>query len=262
MKNSQTLRQLVANAQASPKVKGIFFTGSTAKTIGKHSDIDLVIILNRNSSHIRSLYTLVERHFADIFFFDLPFLQKLLPKKSFSGNALEGIFVTWLRQGKIMYDPTNILQHLQSRLEARKPLVVAEQEKWDVWVKVNYMRMENERYYRARNRTYTAALELQLLYSVTELITAFFTFRGIPWRGEKNALAYLTGRDPKTLAAFTSFVHSTSLSDKMSAYRKLFNRTHTKKFAPWGKQFTIPLTNENHYSRKLEPFWRTISRKS
>ncbi|MDP2789727.1 MAG: hypothetical protein Q8O51_01225 [bacterium] len=261
MQKSRTLAQLVAGLQRSPRVRGIFYTGSTATHISKTSDIDLVIILDRNTKQLRSIYTMVQGHFADIFFFDLPFLKTLQKKKIFSANTLDGIFVTWLRQGKIMYDPTHKLQRLQATLKKRQTFIVSEQEKLEWWVKINYNRIANERYARSSKDVYKRALELRLLYSVTELTTAYFAFRGIPWRGEKAAFAYLAKHDSRWVATFSTFVKSAKVQKKMQAYRKLFAYTCTKQFGTWGKQFFIPMNAQGQYDKSLVPYWKALQRK-
>lgn len=259
MNKSQTLTQLIDNLKYSPKVLGVFFTGSTITGIRPSSDIDLVIILKNNSKNLRSIYTMIEGHFADIFFFDQQFLQTVNKKKNYSANTLEGIFVTWILQGKIVFDPKQQLQQLQNKQRKRLRLfIIPEQEKREWWVKINYNFIANERYFNSPKPEYKSALELRLLYSVTELITAYFAFRDLPWRGEKAALKYLTVNDSKYYKVFKAFTHGKTASVKMKAYLKLFSYTCTKTFKPWGKNFVIPLTQKNQYNKNLVRFWNLL----
>ena len=88
-----SLAKLMEELKSSPRVRGIFVTGTTASGLSPSSDIDLVVILDENKEKIRSVYTTVEGHFSDIFFFDVDFLKQLQGK----GNVLANDFEHHLR---------------------------------------------------------------------------------------------------------------------------------------------------------------------
>ena len=138
MKNL-TLKNLIEKLKSSPKVKGVFSTGTTATGLTPSSDIDLIIILDKNSEDIKSIYTTVENRFADIFFFDVDFLNQLKEKGEVLGNNFSGIFFSWLAKGKIEYDPESILADFKSKIGENLPTQkITDSEKRDVWIKTNY----------------------------------------------------------------------------------------------------------------------------
>jgi len=256
-----SLSNLMEKLKSSPRVKGIFSTGTTATKMNPSSDIDFVVVIDKNLEDIKSVYTMIENRFSDIFFFDIDFLKQLKDKSEVSGNNFDGIFLEWLKKGKIEYDPENLLQLLKSKIEKTSPMQkVANSEKRDFWIKTNYNFIANSRYYNSKDEFYHKALELRLLYSVIELITAYFSFRGIPWRGEKAAVKYLEQNDPDFLATFQKYSESNTLAEKMKYYEQLFDKIFFDEYQKWEKDFIIPISNKNEYDPKLSYFWNDLTK--
>ncbi|HQA63885.1 MAG TPA: hypothetical protein PK085_02135 [bacterium] len=183
-----SLEKLLDKLKISSRVKGIFSTGTTATSLTSASDIDLIVVIDKNSEEIKSIFTTIENRFADIYFFDIDFINQLKDKSEVSANNFDGMFLEWLKKGKIEYDPEKLLESLKAKIEEISPTQkVVESEKRDFWIKTNYNFIANLRYYNSKDEIYHKALELRLLYSVIELITAYFlfaVFRGV----EKNQL--------------------------------------------------------------------------
>lgn len=251
------LTDIIEKLKKFPRVMGVFTTGTTASNLSPSSDIDLIIILDKNNEQIKSIYTTIENHFADIFFFDIDFLNKVKNLKEISGNNFEGIFISWLKNGKIEYDPENVLSLFKNEIESNDLAIkVADAEKNNFWVNINYNFIANNRYYNAENDIYHKALELRLLYSVSELISAYFSFRNIPWRGEKAAIKYFEQNDGSFLKIFQEYSKSGSLKEKMRYYNELFEKVFYGGYEKWDDDFIIPiLNNQNQYAPALVDFW-------
>ncbi len=255
-----SLEKLIDKLKMSPRVKGIFSTGTTATTLTPSSDIDLVVIIDKNSEEIKSIFTTIENRFSDIYFFDIDFLNQLKNKSEVSGNNFDGMFLEWLKKGKIEYDTENLLASLKSKTEETSPAQkVADSEKRDFWIKTNYNFIANSRYYNSEDEIYHKALELRLLYSVIELITAYFSFRGIPWRGEKAAIKYLEQNDQNFLAVFQKYSESNTLAEKMKYYEQLFDKIFFNEYQKWEKDFIIAVSQKNGYDQKLLDFWISLA---
>lgn len=254
-----SLISLMEKMKSSPRVKGIFTTGTTATKMSSSSDIDIVVVLDKNSKDIKSVYTIIENYFSDIFFFDIGFLNRLKNKQEVSGNNFDGMFLEWLAKGKIEYDPENFLFTLKNKMNTNPPLQkVADLEKNDFWIKTNYNFIANLRYYNSKDELYHKALEFRLLHSMIELITAYFSFRGIPWRGEKAAVKYLEQNDKQFLSIFQEYTKSDILAGKMKYYAELFNRAFFGEYQKWENDFIIPISNQNQYDYELLDFWKEI----
>ncbi len=256
MKNA-TLQNLIEKLKSSPRVKGVFSTGTTATGLTPSSDIDLIIILDKNDEDIKSIYTTIENRFADIFFFDIDFLSKLRDKGEVKGNNFGGMFFSWLAKGKIEYDPENILLDFKNKIDGNLPIQkITDSEKREFWIKTNYNFICNKRYYNSTNELYHKALEFRLLYSIIELVTAYFSFRGIPWRGEKDAVKYFEDNDQDFFFIFQEYSKSNSLEQKMKYYEALFNKIFFGEHQKWEDGFVIPISNNRNVDdKKLDDFW-------
>lgn len=253
------LVDIIKKLKSSPRVRGIFTTGTTAYGFLSSSDIDLVIILDKNSEEIRSIFAIIENRFADIFFFDISFLNKIKNLKEIPSSSLEGIFINWLKNGKIEYDPENILSPFKNKIESNNLIIkVTDRERDGFWIKINYNFIANNRHYNAENDIYHKALELRLLYSVSELISAYFSFRNIPWRGEKAAIKYFEKNDEEFLKIFQKYSKSGSLKEKMEYYEELFKKVFYGEYKEWDDNFIIPISNQNQFNPKLLGFWNKL----
>lgn len=254
-----SLMNLIKQLKLSPRVKGIFTTGTTATKLTLSSDIDLVIILDKNDEAIKSVYTKIENHFSDIFFFDINFINQLKDQQEVSGNNFDGMFLEWLVKGKIEYDPENLLLALKNRIDKNPPLQnVTNSEKRDFWIKTNYNFIANLRYYNSSDELYRKALEMRLLYSIIELITAYFSFRGIPWRGEKEAVKYFEEHDLEFFSVFQKYTQSNNLDAKMKYYQDLFNKIFFGNYQKWEDDFVVAISKQNQNNIKLVFFWNQL----
>lgn len=247
---------VIEKLKASPRVKGIFLTGSIS-ALKPESDLDVVIILDKNTEQIKSLYTTIEGRFADIFFFGQEFLEQLDIEKEISGNSLAAIFLNWLDKAKIVYDPKRILENLRSKKLSSK-IFVPDYEKRQAWVNVNYNFIAAKRYFTAVAPLYRSALELRLMYSVMELVTAYFTFRDIPWRGEKTAVGYFQHADPDYFSIFNDYLASTTSEERMRSYEALFKKTLFRDYQQWPQEFSIAVSlqpKKDILIKSLEYFW-------
>ena len=169
------------------------------------------------------------------------------------------MFLAWLTTGKIEYDPENILSEIKNKVAETLPTQkVPDSEKRDFWVKTNYNFIANSRYYNSKDEIYHKALEFRLLYSVIELITAYFSFRNIPWRGEKFAVKYLQQNDQEFLAIFEKYSKSNLLTEKMKYYTELFNAISFDEYQKWQENFVIAISNKNQYDQNLNKFWDSL----
>ena len=254
--NSYTLKNLIKNLSASPQVRSIFTTGTTASGYNPSSDIDLVVILDNNRENVKSIYTTIENRFADIFFYDVDFVKKLHKMESVNASSFEGMFIGWLTKGKIEYDTDDILKNFKTKIIEHPPQqTITEQEKRDFWIKVNYNLIANTRYYESKDTLYHEALEIRLLYSVIELITAYFSFRNVPWRGEKTAVKYFKEHDQEYYSIFQKCVSSSNLEEKIKQYTLLAESTFFGEFKKWPSDFVIGISNKTGFDANIAKWW-------
>jgi len=237
----------------------VFTTGSTATGLGPASDIDLAVVLDRNHEGLRSVFTIVDDRFADIYVFDVPFVTKLKETDPVRGNSWEGVFAARLASGRIEHDPDGVLARLMAQLKASGiPGSVEAAEQRVAWVKLNYDLATNQRYFQSQDPKYLRALEIRLLYGGADVITAYFTFRGMAWQGEKAALAYFDNLDPGFGAALQQFLRAATIGDRFPAYLTLIGLAWHGEFQPWPSDFLVPQDAAGNYAPALAGFWQSL----
>lgn len=92
------------------------FLVAGSKSIGEdksYSDIDMAVILKENKNKIFSLFQYVDDRPADIFFYDISTVEKLLNDEEISANTMDAVLVNWIETAKIEFDKSSTLSKLQ-----------------------------------------------------------------------------------------------------------------------------------------------------
>lgn len=254
------LQKIIETLRTKAAVDAVLLTGSSAQKSLPHSDIDLVIILAENTVNIKALYTWLDGTFADIFFFEARDIDALLDSARVPANdtALLASLYVWTKKGTIQFDKSGTLTKLQAK---NLRLEVPAEQQADAWQGMNYNYEANTRYYNSGDPLYRAALELRLLYSISQLMTAYFMFRGLPWEGEKLALAYLLEHEPGLYQEFLQFVKSGDLDEKFAHYRAMVALAVTPDFPLWTRQEILPQPKGRSAMRQeaeLTAFWKNL----
>lgn len=257
-----SLADIISNLKTKDLVTAVFLTGSGANSgLTDHSDYDLVVILASNEVEIKSIYTFVDNKFADIFFFTEQNIKELTEETEVNSNSMNGILLNWLNDAKIEFDKTGSISELQNKTKnGHFKTIIPEDEITGVLNKVNYNFICNQRYYQSQDDLYLKALDVKLLYSVVELITAYFTFRQIPWRGEKQAVSYLEANDPALYRQFQNFLASKDTDERMRFYGKLFNLAIPESLNRWDNSIIIgeSLSGDNKNRELAKNFWLNL----
>lgn len=244
-----TLKETILRLKSNTYVDVVFLTGSYGlKASDASSDIDLVVILKENKDNIRSVFKWIEGVFADIYFFDIKDLVRLdeivEDVQSVDWNSMDGILLTWIQKADIQFDNSGKLSALRNKVLKIEKTGTTEKEKRNYWQKVNYNYVANKRYFESKKQVYLEALELRLLYSVSDLICAFLVLRDIPWRGEKNAVLYLKENTPAFYETFSKYIKSVSLDEKFGLYSDMVKMTFTDKYKQWTEDEVVLIKND------------------
>jgi hypothetical protein len=149
---------------------------------------------------------------------------------------MDAIFVGWLTKATIKFDKSGKLSELKEKItDLSNKIVIPQSEKDSFWQKINYNVVANNRYFESGDPIYHQALEMRLLYSVSEVLTGYFVFRDILWRGEKTAIKYLKENDADFYEAFTRYTEATNLEDRFKAYNHLLDLVFTTGYERWKK---------------------------
>ncbi|MEX1086974.1 MAG: nucleotidyltransferase domain-containing protein [Candidatus Paceibacterota bacterium] len=256
------LETIIKNLENNENIDAGFLTGSYG--IGQksnYSDIDLVIIFKENDKNIKSIYTWIDDTFADIFFFDQSDLERIEKSEKVSANDMDAIFIAWLEKASILFDKSGLTTKLKSDLKSNQNVIaIPQEEKKEWWQKINYNFIANKRYFESGNPLYSEALEIRLLYSVTELINGYFEFRDIPWRGEKYATSYLKDNDTDFYKTFFEYLNASDLSKRFELYSNLVALTLTPDFPLWTKEDVVTQTKGGSLdvNADLADYWKDL----
>lgn len=255
------LQEIIEVLKSKDTVDAVFLTGSQGAENKKYSDIDLVIILNKHVFDLTSLYTWIGSKFADIFFFDHADLERIGSCSELPGNVMDAVFVSWLGKATIQFDKSGILTDLKNKKEElNKKISIPKSEKDLFWQKINYNFVANTRYFESNDPLYHEALEIRLLYSVSEIFTGYFEFRDILWRGEKNAIKYLKENDSKFYSSFVVYTKAADLKDKFKKYVELVKLVFTDKYKFWEINDVMPQAKDRAKAdeKALSEYWNKL----
>lgn len=260
------LTETISNLKTKDQVTAVFLTGSGASSsLKEYSDYDLVVILDKDEIGLKSIYTFIDGKFTDLFFFTEQNIKELAEETKVNPNSMNGILLNWLDNAKIEFDKTGSISELQNKAKSGHfKATIPEDEVTSVLNKVNYNFICNQRYYQSQDDLYLKALDIKLLYSVVELITAYFTFRQIPWRGEKQAISYLETNDPAFYRQFQNFLASKDIDERMRFYGKLFNIALPESLNRWDNSIVIGELHDGSSEgrERAKSFWQELIRAS
>ena len=256
------LENIIKKLETKHQVDAVFLTGSHGSDKKPYSDIDLVIILDENKEKINSLYTWIDNKFADIFFFDHADLNRIENADILSANGMDAIFLTWLNKASISFDKSGKLFALKTKInDLNKKVKILENEKRAFCHRINYNFIANKRYFESNDVIYHEALELRLLYSVSEIISGYFEFRDIPWRGEKNAIKYFKENDENFYKAFVNYTKAANVGGKFKFYTEMFFAVFAGGYEKWliGDILTQSKNQEYGDNASLKDYWTSMA---
>jgi hypothetical protein len=198
--------------------------------------------------------------FADIFFFDLADVRRILASEKIEGDSMDGILVSWLMAAKVLFDKSGLTTKA-ARHAHQVRFFIPEIERAGIIQKMSYNLRQNRRYYESGDAVYRAALGIRLLYSITELITGFLTLHNEPWRGEKHAIAFMKNQSVDFYNAFLAYQSATGLAEKIAAYEKMVGTIqHLHPLLDYRTPVCIPARDsQTEAENQLKEFWERLT---
>lgn len=219
----QNLQTFIDALKSKEEVDALCVVGSQGLGEQKeYSDIDLFIVFKDNTNKLFSLFQYIDDKPADIFFYDISTLEKLLNDSEIPANTMDAVLINWLESAHIEFDKSGTLSKLQEnigKVTGKLKVPALEMKKFESWVNSAYI--TNKRYFESNNPQYHELLEIKLLQDTYNLLMAYFEFRNIPWRGEKQVIRYLKENDKTFYNQYMLCIKSPSLSEKFKIYSDL-----------------------------------------
>lgn len=261
-----TLEKIIKKLEEKPDVDAVFLTGSKGtKTDTSNNDIDLIVILNKNTQEIRSIFTWIDGVFADIYFFDLDNVKKIIDTSFLPINdggvkhAMDEYLYAWAKKGDIKFDKSGEITKLKN---IDKEVLLPEEKLFFSWNDTNYNYETNKRYYLANNSTYHEALEVRLMYSIPQILCTYMDFIGRPWRGEKDMLMYVKENDTEFYNLFIEYTKAVDLKGRFSVYEKMIKRLFVlnERYPIWNRTEIIAKyqNTQSKNSEDLIQYWNEL----
>lgn len=188
-----SIRSLVETLRQHPQVVGLVEYGSAhyVNDFGA-GDYDLFVIHDEIQTDVESLHFYVDDVPVDLNLRSLRYLA--------SQNSLAG-FESALLDGRIIYDRGGVVAERLEQLSAKAPSPYTEHD-------IAFTRHGHRHVLdKIRGRLQNEPLLCRLLLNVNIhwLINSYFGVRGLPYQGEKHALAYLADNEPEIYALIDEF---------------------------------------------------------
>lgn len=225
--DTPTLDAFVARLATHPVVDGILLMGSTGSgKLTATSDYDVLLILADDPAAPQLVVTWVDNHLTEVYCTPIAALARIVAEPTaWLEESDEGAVVNWLRDGRVVHDRVGRLAAAQEVARAAPPLPFMPLETvHGTYFALGYNVAQAKRYLSSDDPVYREAVDFRLLYSLAEVMFAYFRVRGLPWRGEKEAIKYWSTDDPAFLADFRAYFAETDREQKVARYEALARR--------------------------------------
>ena len=220
-----TLGELIDRLSAKAIVDGLAIIGSGADgTMNEVSDYDLLIVLNEPPQHLTGGVTQVEGRMVDIVFATTSEIVELLDVKDeeVEIDGIPGAIVRWMGTARIEIDRHGRLKRLKRKVETG--LRLSPDGEGDVRSrldKASYNLAHTHRMLGSSDPVYLEAIDLRLLYQLSDLMFDYFAVRGLPWQGEKAAIRHWRANDEHYYRLFRKCLGEKDRKRRVEFYGRL-----------------------------------------
>ena len=258
---------LIERLKESPRVDGLMLLGSTGQpTLNAFSDRDLLIVLDECDPSITSGAVFCDGVLVDLIFATRQQVEDLTAAEpgSISLSDPRASFSNWVPSGTIVLDRSGCLARLRGALgrDGSSPKLT-EGESVKRVDRAFYNLAQTRRMSGSPDPVYEQAVDLRMLYQLSDLMVDYFNLRGLPWRGEKEAIRYWQSFDAGYLDLFMRCYWERDRTERVRLYAKLVNATIEPVDFQWdtgGPNFVLSppkdMTREN--LERAQRFWRSL----
>jgi predicted nucleotidyltransferase len=223
------LAALIARLSDQDAVDGIVVMGSAATgKLAATSDYDLLVILASCQAPLLLVVTEIGGRFSELYFASTSLIDAVIASENLASLVRDeralfgGTMLDWIRTAAIVFDRHGRLSRARDRLagEGWYSDVTAE-ERYLAWFQINYNLAHTSRMAASPDSVYALAVDLRLLYTISDLWRLWFRLRNIPSRGEKGDIRYLETHAPAVLEQFRGLLSEVDRSHKLALYREL-----------------------------------------
>ena len=257
---------LVERLEASPMVDGLVLLGSTGQpTQTSYSDRDLLVVLEGRPIEITNGTVFCEGVLVDLVVATRQDIIDLTQAESGSISLSDPrvSYFNWMPSGTIVLDRCGCLAAFRDKaMRSDDAPSFGEGESIARADKALYNLAQTERMLESPDPVYQQAIDLRMLYQLADLMVDYFWVRGMPWKGEKDAIRYWQANDLEYLELFTKCYREADRPERTRLYRQLVIVTMEPVGSSWddGAMFRLSrpadMTLEN--LQEARAFWKTL----
>lgn len=217
------LAEVLTRLAGHEAVAGILLMGTTATgALTPSSDYDLLLVLDHPVAPLSLLTTLIDGRFAEGYVTTVAALRRIAAAATpWPDDSAEGAIARWVGTGRIAHDRLGALAAARTALAALPPPSPDAAAVYRAWRGTGYRLATLRRYLAADDPAAREAVDWRLLQDLGAIAAAYFAVRGLPWRGEKEAIRYLTTADPAFLARYRRCLAEPDRASKVAQYADL-----------------------------------------
>lgn len=219
-----TLEEVIHRLAHHTDVDGVLLLGSTGTdSVTPISDYDLLIVLTQMPAPLHVGATSIDGRFSDIIFVTTEEIDGLLSLgDEIAHDTWQGRLLHWFATGKIAADRTGRMVRARNKAQAVHFTNPADTGKlYGLWFGINYNLKQTQRMLAAGDAVYDTAVDLRLLYCLSEVWSGYFQARDLPWRGEKEAIRLLMEIGQDFLEKFRKCLDEPLRQRKVERYAEL-----------------------------------------
>ena len=258
---------LVERLKESHKVDGLLLLGSTGQpTLNAFSDRDLLIVLDECELKITNGAVICDDVLVDLVFVTRQEVEDLISAElgSISLSDPRTSFFNWVPSGTIVLDRCGRLESLRDALRrSGSSPKLTEGELVKRADRALYNFAHTQRMSGSPDPVYQQAVDLRMLYQLSDLMVDYFNLRGLPWRGEKEAIRYWQSFDAGYLDLFMRCYWERDRAERVRLYAELVTLTIEPAHFEWSSEapnlvLSPPqdMTREN--LERAQRFWRSL----
>lgn len=217
------LAAVLTRLAARVEVAGILLMGTTATgALTPASDYDLLLVLDLPAAPLSLLTTVIDGRFAEGYVTTVAALRRIaVAAAPWPDDSAEGAIARWVGTGRIAHDRLGALVEARAALAALPPSAPSAAEVYRGWRGTGYRLATLRRYLASDDPAAREAVDWRLLHDLGAIAGAYFTVRGLPWRGEKEAIRHLTTADPSFLDLYRRCLTEPDRASRVEQYAAL-----------------------------------------
>ncbi len=252
-----SLDVVIARLAAQEAIDGVVLLGSTGSgALTPSSDYD-VLVVTTAPTPLWHVLTTVDERLTEVYVVPAAEIDALRAATLLVAHtdSRPALLARWLLRGRIVADRNGQLAHTRNRLltGGYEFTVWTAAELYRYWFKINYDLRETERLLATADDPVRATtIDMRLLYCLPEVWLSYFRFRGVPWDGDKAAIAYLTRHDPAFLATFRACHATSDRRQRVAFYRELAAQATAPVGGLWSSTVGgLQLTDAVHWTQDI-----------